>query len=1781
LDADSLGKGITIDQHGRLRWTPTETHVGSHNIQILVTDVFGDTVTANFGVTVFRDEVAPAVNLIYLSQGQPQLNGSGLFQVQATDNVGVARLELWVDGNLVTLDTLGRASVPFVSVGDMNLVAYAYDLAGNRGEAVLVLPVIDPTDRQGPVVALRAVIDEDANGDGRDDDGLIATLAQVYGKVEADDLREYVLEIAPLNSQKYMVLKRGTNPVDGVLGELDPTILANGSYRLRLRAEDINGNVTAVETQVEISGNLKFGEFQLSFTDMELQIGKMPVTLVRTYDSLSRDNQGPDFGYGWRLEFRDAQVQYNTPRDWEYEELGIRTRGLQSGDRIYITLPGGKREGFTFVARSHPFIPRFKIPTFDPDPGVTTKLTVPGAFYRPNFGTTYGADKGSVNNMLIEDANGRVFNAGGMPWHPEDVGGLLLQTQEGVVFHVKNGKITEINQGTLTQDANTGYLDGDIRLDSEEKLFLTDTEIRSSLGHKITFERDKQGRIVAAIDPDGNKTLYSYDKNGDLVSMTDRMGNITRFEYHAQRPHYLDKIIDPLNRPYMRNEYDEWGRLTKVFDANGNAINMSFDPRNQVEIITDPLNYSTVNEYDKRGNLLKRTNPDGGIETWNYDDKNNVTRYVNQIGAVHQYQYDEKGRLIQEIDPLGRINRTVYRATGDNSEEIVNIDPLGNISTVKNDSDKLTWIDASGFVSVATRQETTINGVALVSNMQYDQNGRLTSYISRNGLKYVMTYDNRGLVVQEKVITTTYSNPLEFVTSFEYDKNGQLIKQINPDGSTYIYEYDSCKRLISETINGQTIQYKYNSVGHLVRKIYPDGTAEIYEYDALGQMLASTDRAGRTTRFTYDPMGRLLKTTYWDGSTVTSEYDLAGQLSTETDRTGTRYEYTYDLAGNLIRTADSEGNFSEMSYDLSNNLVSVIDSDGNNVRYEYDANGNITGVITNGRKEGYEHEPLKSSTQIDVLGNPTKAELNSTGLTSAIVDAEGRRTEYNYDELSRLTSIKDANGNVTRYEYDVHGRLKTITYPDGSQENYAYDERGIVNSVERTDGTSVEYLYDSQSIHVKSQSGMVKTYEYDTQGRLVSYQDGTHTAIRIYDEQGRLTKLIDINGYVLTYEYDEEGRLSKVVSGEHITEYTYDNLNRVVQLNDSHTGATSFSYDNNGQLVQIISSNGLVKQYHYDNVSRLVTSIEYLDNAGNLVFGQEYIRDLIGNVVEIRENNGRKISYEYDRSYRLVKEEISDPVSGIRTIQYTYDAAGNRVKREDSVEGTTIYSYDNMNRLLSEVINGDITSYTYDQRGNLVSKVSPSERTLYTWDDSNRLISVQQTDTNGNTIYSVIYQYDQHGMRTGKIENGVQTYFVLDYSGGDLLPVVRDEYDSNGRLLRSYTHAFTTAPLAQFESDSAQVLHYVSDRTNSTRSVLNQSGNQVAEYAYDAYGRILNQSGNTSVEYLYNGESYDASTGLQYLRARYLDVEVGRFISPDPYRGDVNDPISLHRYHYAGLNPVMNYDPTGYFSLTELLTSLVSKETLEKMKEGSLLAKAFKIAKFLDRWADGIFLVTFMATFVTYLAVANTIKYGAVQFTKKWKSKPPVKLINELEFEIRKIKESQFAPPTVDWDGLWGGAWTRGTWGGISEPRLVKEKEDQLKVRLAGKVKPAGNSPAGSTFYTEFNFNPLSIRVGASLDIPLVKKDNLEISLKLAGALGTAEGNASPGIGPTAVLEQMIELFFEAKVTLGEWAWKYPVPLASASRRYNLTTGYDELRLRSFAFDQKYRQVQGGGWVAK
>ena len=200
---------------------------------------------------------------------------------------------------------------------------------------------------------------------------------------------------------------------------------------------------------------------------------------------------------------------------------------------------------------------------------------------------------------------------------------------------------------------------------------------------------------------------------------------------------------------------------------------------------------------------------------------------------------------------------------------------------------------------------------------------------------------------------------------------------------------------------------------------------------------------------------------------------------------------------------------------------------------------------------------------------------------------------------------------------------------------------------------------------------------------------------------------------------------------------------------------------------------------------------------------------------------------------------------------------------------------------------------------------------LYVYNAENRLI--RATVQSGNNVSVEEYKYDYAGNRIAKSSEGEYTKYLLDINGELTYVLAEMNFDNTEKCY--YTRG---DELISQERDGKK-FYYVYDGHGSVVGLANESGVVTDTYSYDAFGNLLKSTGSTKNCYRYCGEQFDETTGLYYLRARYMDTSTGRFISQDTYQGTINDPVSLHKYLYANSNPVTYSDPSGYMSVVEAM----------------------------------------------------------------------------------------------------------------------------------------------------------------------------------------------------------------------------------------------------------------------
>jgi len=159
--------------------------------------------------------------------------------------------------------------------------------------------------------------------------------------------------------------------------------------------------------------------------------------------------------------------------------------------------------------------------------------------------------------------------------------------------------------------------------------------------------------------------------------------------------------------------------------------------------------------------------------------------------------------------------------------------------------------------------------------------------------------------------------------------------------------------------------------------------------------------------------------------------------------------------------------------------------------------------------------------------------------------------------------------------------------------------------------------------------------------------------------------------------------------------------------------------------------------------------------------------------------------------------------------------------------------------------------------------------------------------------------YDGEGLRVGLTENGKRTTFL--YHNGEILT----EFDGESAPIKRYLRGIGLSHVQTQDSEAYHAYHQ--DEQGSTAFITGQGRETENIYQYDAFGNLLEKREDVGNRILYTAQQYDQETGQYYLRARYYNPVVGRFLQEDSYRGD-----GLNLYAYCANNPVVYYDPSGH-----------------------------------------------------------------------------------------------------------------------------------------------------------------------------------------------------------------------------------------------------------------------------
>ena len=520
---------------------------------------------------------------------------------------------------------------------------------------------------------------------------------------------------------------------------------------------------------------------------------------------------------------------------------------------------------------------------------------------------------------------------------------------------------------------------------------------------------------------------------------------------------------------------------------------------------------------------------------------------------------------------------------------------------------------------------------------------------------------------------------------------------------------------------------------------------------------------------------------------------------------------------------------------------------------------------------------------------------------------------YTYDAVGNRISMTGPGCATTTYTYDYLNRLTSVTDPDGVVITYDYDPNGNRTEMVTSEGTTT-YTYDDNNQLVSVENTM-------DEGRWTQYE---------YDSLGNQTRVDEPNGTYTEYTYDPDRNwLTSVINrqsdGTIISAYYYND------------------YDNVGNRLNVTEFDGSVVSYGYNDIYELESEARTGSNAYSI----SYAYDDVGNRLQKTENRGQitETTYTYNANNQLTTETIdSDTI-----LTYSYDLNGNLLEKGDGSD-TTLYTWDYDNRL--STVNSTLVTvnYSYDADGNRLSKTRQTDggqavTTKYINDVASPLVQVvMETNEYGEAQARYTYGNDLIS-RVTSYPSPVTSYYHYDGLGStrqltdDTQTVVAEyTYDAFGNVIAQTTgggmaHNPATEQNSPINKVGAGLLASLilgfGIVTAKCRPVRRLGG--PARHLFGGRKGILlililsmalimvsiptstaTEADVTGNPYGFTGESqFGEADDLIFLRARYYSPSTGRFISRDP----INIAGGINLYGYCRNNPVNDVDPSGELSI--------------------------------------------------------------------------------------------------------------------------------------------------------------------------------------------------------------------------------------------------------------------------
>jgi RHS repeat-associated protein len=713
--------------------------------------------------------------------------------------------------------------------------------------------------------------------------------------------------------------------------------------------------------------------------------------------------------------------------------------------------------------------------------------------------------------------------------------------------------------------------------------------------------------------------------------------------------------------------------------------------------------------------------------------------------------------------------------------------------------------------------------------------------------------------------------------------------------------------------DGHTSSYQTDFFGNVVYSVDVYGNATTITRDANGLPTVvtlpppTTGAAAPVTDIYYTSTGDETYATGAQPTYGTFTYNTFGEWATFTDSLGNEWARTFDTLGNVLSleqpsgdttswTVDTYGNPLTMTQPAPNNAVGTVTTD-----YHYDTDERLTEIVwpdATSQRFGYDADNRRTTVEDENLHTTTTA-YDVLGRIVSVSNAAGGVTSTTYDKNNNAITVEDAMANVTTNDWNSRNELIQQTLPD-------------------PDGTG-------------PLASPVLSFTYSATGKELTATDGLgRTTTLSYDNLDRLTQkaLPDPDG--------AGPRASPVIT------VGYDNLSRQVSETDALGGVTHTAYGNTdiSQVTSVTApdpdgSGPLTApktQYGFDGDGRrntVTNAMNHTQTTSFTVNGQTAsVADNLGNTVYDTYGHGGELltttdalshttSDDYDSRYRLI--QTTDAKGGLTRL--TLDGVGNTVALVDSAMNETDWTFDAINRPVTETNSMGTTTTSYDPSSDITSIEDADGRVRdFAYNNLHELTA--ENWMSGTTVVAAMnYGYDAGQQLVSASDpnsayafthDGDGNTLTVDNSGTPGVPdvVITGGYDAAGDMTsQSATIAGTKDFLNSYSYDADQRLTMVQQQGQS-------GGNAVSpkeiDYAYNALSQFTTVTDFSAL----SGPRTDVATGKSSYDAddRLIDLSYtsnGGATTIDVFGWDYNAGNLATSFTSADGTAAYGYDPTN------------------------------------------------------------------------------------------------------------------------------------------------------------------------------------------------------------------------------------------------------------------------------